>query len=114
MAAIVCEEVREDHKTMIMPSFIAGAIAGARAYVAKFMPMHMLTRDIMFTPSYIAEADTDMVVSPGALQFKDLHVIPRKMTDSVAIDHVRYWRKGGYDYGTTNPEGDSTSLQRTN
>jgi NADH dehydrogenase (ubiquinone) 1 alpha subcomplex subunit 9 len=104
VAYAICDEMREDRKLAHIPAFFASPFAALRERLAKSLPMHMMTRDLVFTTSAIAEGSIDKVVSGSALGLKDLHVIPRKVTEGVAIDHIRHWRKGGYNVGTNEPE----------
>ena len=104
LALTICDELREDHKLAHVPTFFAAPAAALRARLAKMLPMHMMTRDLVFTPSGVAEGGVDRVVAPGAKTFADLHTQPHKTTSGIAIDHVRHWRKGGYAGGTNEPE----------
>lgn len=60
----------------------------------------------MFTEDYIAEQAQDAVLpESGALTFADLDVQPpKKVTLGVPIEHVRHFRVGGYDLGTTSQD----------
>lgn len=42
--------------------------------------------------------------SSGVLTFKELNIDPHKVTEGVAVEHVRFYRVGGYDFGTTRGE----------
>ena len=100
----VCDELREDRKLFHVPTFLAGPAAGMREWLSMRLPMHMMTRDLVFTKSSLAEGTIDKVESGNAKGFKDLHLKPRTCLDGVAIDHIRHWRKGGYDLGTNEPD----------
>lgn len=100
----VCDELREDRKLFHVPTFVAGPLAGIRESLATRLPMHMMTRDLVFTKSALAEGSIDKIESGTAKGFTDLHLKPRTCLDGVAIDHIRHWRKGGYDSGTNEPE----------
>lgn len=39
--------------------------------------------------------------SSGVLTFKELNISPHRVTEGVAVDYLRYYRVGGYDFGTT-------------
>jgi hypothetical protein len=99
----ICDELREDHKLAQIPSFFAVPAAALRERVSKSLPMHMMTRDLVFTTSYLQEAEVDKVVGRYAKTFSDLAIKPHKTTSGIAIDHVRHWRKGGYNAGTNEP-----------
>jgi hypothetical protein len=100
----VCDELREDRKLFHVSTFFASPLARIREYLSMRLPMHMMTRDLVFTTSAIAEGSIDKVVSGTAKGFEDLQLKPRTCLDGVAIDHIRHWRKGGYDAGTNEPE----------
>lgn len=104
LSHVICEEMREDFKLAQIPSFFAIPAAAIRERLALSLPMHMMTRDLIFTSSAIAEATVDKVVRPGAQTFADLRMVPHRTVSGVAIDHVRHWRKGGYNTGTNQPE----------
>jgi hypothetical protein len=104
LGEIVCDELREDRKLAQLPSFFAIPIANVREWMGRRLPVHMMTRDLVFTKSSIAEARIDRMVSPGAKTFEDLHHAPHQTLSGIAIDHIRYWRKGGYVEGTNEPE----------
>lgn len=104
MGEIVCNEMREDVRYTQIPSFFGIPLASLRDRLATVMPMHMMTRDVVLTSSAVAEGGVDRIVRPGAKTFADLHVVPHKTTSGIAIDHVRHWRKGGYNMGTNEPQ----------
>jgi hypothetical protein len=104
LGRIICEEMREDFKLAQIPSFFAIPAAAVRERLARSLPVHMMTRDLIFTSSAIAEATVDKVVRPGAKTFADLRILPHRTTSGIAIDHIRHWRKGGYNMGTNEPE----------
>lgn len=103
LADLVCDEMREDRKHHVMPSAIASVIGRARDAVTKLVPLHMLTRDIVYTSHNVAESETEKVVAPGAKGFADLNIEPLPVTSGVVMDPVRFWRKGGYVLGTNEP-----------
>lgn len=104
LADVLNDEMREDRKVAHIPSFLAGPLAALRDRAARVLPMHMMTRDVMLTSSAIAEGAVDKVAAPGAPGFADLAIAPRKVSQGIAMEHVRHWRKGGYDAGTNEVE----------
>lgn len=59
----------------------------------------------MMTADFIDELAEDNVMPKDALTFKHLDMHPRDTTRGISVDHIRYWRAGGYDHGTvTNPQ----------
>lgn len=103
LAYKLCDEMRENRKLHHVQSFVALPLARIRERISKSLPMHMMTRDLIYTTSNIAEGSVDKIASDAAKGFADLNVIPRKTTTGVAVDHVRHWRKGGYNMGTNEP-----------
>ena len=57
----------------------------------------------MFTSDYIDEMQQDVVLpSSGILSFADLGLPePKRVSSGLPIDHLRHYRVGGYDLGTT-------------
>ena len=53
----------------------------------------------IFTADNIVENTQDHVLPSGLLTFKDLGVEPKKVTEGFPIEHLRYYRVGGYDFG---------------
>ena len=43
---------------------------------------------------------------PSLLTFADLGIIPHRVTEGLPIEYLRFYRSGGYDFGTT-AEGSS-------
>ena len=103
MARTVCSELREDYKLAQITSFFAVPMAKLRERMSGMLPMHMMTRDLVYTSSFLAEGFIDKIVSPGAKTFEDLDLKPHSTMSGVAIDHIRHWRKGGYNAGTNEP-----------
>ena len=97
---VICDEMREDVTFTQIPSFFGIPLAALRDRLGTMLPMHMMTRDVVLTSSAVAEGGVDRIVSPGAKTFADLHIVPHKAMSGIAIDHVRHWRKGGYNMGT--------------
>ena len=60
----------------------------------------------MFTADYIEEQRQDAVLpDSGVLTFADLDVPPpKKVSVGMPIEHLRYFRVGGYDFGTTSQD----------
>ena len=61
----------------------------------------------IFTEDYIDEVQRDAVLPANALTYADLGIVPKKITMGIPIEHIRYYRVGGYDVGTTS-EASST------
>ena len=54
----------------------------------------------------VAGADYVLPEDPSLLTFADLGVVPHRVTEGLPIEYLRYYRSGGYDFGTT-AEGSS-------
>ena len=55
-----------------------------------------------FTADYIDEQQQDSVLpASGVLTFADLGVKPKKISVGLPVEHLRHFRVGGYDFGTT-------------
>ena len=61
-------------------------------------PLHFM--NYMLTADFIDELAKDNVLSKDELTFKDLGMKPRDTTRGISVDHIRYFRSGGYTYGT--------------
>ncbi len=57
----------------------------------------------MFTLDAINETAQDHVLptGPDILTYADLDIVPSKVTEGFPIEHLRHYRVGGYDFGTT-------------
>ena len=55
----------------------------------------------MFTLDAILEMTQDHVLPPNVLTYADLDFEPKKVTEGFPIEHLRHYRVGGYDFGTT-------------
>lgn len=55
----------------------------------------------MFTEDYIREAAVDNVLQTSTADgtFADLGISPQRIDVGLPIEHVRYYRVGGYDVG---------------
>lgn len=55
----------------------------------------------MYTEDYIREARMDNVLQTSAADgtFADLGISPQRIDVGLPIEHVRYYRVGGYDVG---------------
>jgi len=103
---IITEVMREHWKAPLpVPGALVGPVAGA---VQRFM-MNGSLPTYMFNPWYtedgMKEAQTNLVRSPESLGLEDLGVKPHVVTEGRPIEHVRFYRRGGYTLGTTRIEG---------
>ena len=57
----------------------------------------------IFTLDAIEETTQDHLLptGPDILTYADLEIVPSKVTEGFPIEHLRHYRVGGYDAGTT-------------
>lgn len=62
----------------------------------------------MFTEDYIKESVVDDIVEPATVDgtFADLGISPQRIDVGLPIEHVRYYRVGGYDVVSHPPTPD--------
>ncbi|KAK9841575.1 hypothetical protein WJX74_008180 [Apatococcus lobatus] len=97
---LTLETIREPYHEVYVPRAIAKAITAPREYIYKKLPVPV---NYMFTSDWVDELQVDATLpqQEGLLTYKDLNVLPRRIDEGVAIEHIRYYRVGGYDLGTT-------------
>eukprot|EP00879_Flechtneria_rotunda_P002683 GHRR01002889.1.p2 GENE.GHRR01002889.1~~GHRR01002889.1.p2 ORF type:complete len:173 (+),score=58.59 GHRR01002889.1:1284-1802(+) len=94
-----CLHELEDH-TMYVPSAIAKAVYAPVDAIRKKLPP-LPGRNYMFTTDYVNEISRDKVAPAGVLGYKELGIVPVKVTEGMAIEAIRYERVGGYTLGDT-------------
>ncbi len=95
------QTIRESPLTAPVPASLAKLMAGPREWLGKRTP---LRPNAAFTADAIDELKADLILpKSGAdlLTFKDLSVEPHKVTEGIPIEYLRFYRSGGYDFGTT-------------
>ncbi|EIE26745.1 NAD(P)-binding protein [Coccomyxa subellipsoidea C-169] len=95
---LVYTTIREPISTFNLPLPVARLLAVPREKLFKMFPIPVNT---MFTADYIEEMTQDHVLPPNVLTYADLEVVPKKVTEGFPIEHLRHYRVGGYDVGTT-------------
>ena len=57
----------------------------------------------LFTQDYVAECTQDQVIptNSNVKGFKELDVKPKSILSGEPIEHIRHFRVGGYELGTT-------------
>ncbi|CAK0735404.1 hypothetical protein CVIRNUC_000575 [Coccomyxa viridis] len=98
MIQLVFETIREPMRIVNVPVAIGKLLAAPRERFFKSIPIPV---NYIFTADNIVENTQDHVLPSGVLTFKDLGVEPKKVTEGFPIEHLRYYRVGGYDFGTT-------------
>lgn len=53
------------------------------------------------TADFIDELSKDNVMPKNVLGFSDLGIEPQSVVEGMVVEHIRFWRAGGYDFGTT-------------
>lgn len=96
------QTVREPPSIMSVPANVAKFFAAPSDWISTRSPVRTNT---MASADAIDELSADLVL-PGDAEFtfSDLSVKPHKVTEGVAIEYLRYFRSGGYDFGTTAPD----------
>ncbi|KAL3679982.1 hypothetical protein R1sor_022938 [Riccia sorocarpa] len=98
LVELMFESIREEPRVTHIPVEVAKVIAGSFEWL-KSLPVPT-PKMVTFSRHNVDAQLVDTVVSPDALTFKDLGIIPRKL-QGVAIEHLYQWRKGGPTMGTT-------------
>jgi NADH dehydrogenase (ubiquinone) 1 alpha subcomplex subunit 9 len=97
---------QDEDNTLHVPAAVAKAIARPLDALKRRMPP-MPSRNYMSTADWVDEISTGKVVpkagADGArvLTYADLDIAPRRITEGVAMEPVRYSRVGGYEHGDT-------------
>lgn len=63
------------------------------------LPLHYFS--YFLTADFINELSRDNVMPQNVLSFKDLGIEPQSVVRGMPVDHIRFWRAGGYDFGAT-------------
>jgi len=93
--------VRENNRAFFLPEPIALLLAKPREFLLKRgVAIPSLT---MYSEDAIREQVADIILDPsdGLLTFSDLGMTPQRIDIGIPLEHVRYYRVGGYDVGTT-------------
>ncbi|GFZ13485.1 NAD(P)-binding Rossmann-fold superfamily protein [Actinidia rufa] len=99
LAEIMYDTIREWPRYVNVPFPIAKAIATPREIFLKKVPFPLPTPS-MFNLDLINALTQDTVVSPDALTFNDLGIVPHKLK-GYPIEFLISYRKGGPQYGST-------------
>jgi NADH dehydrogenase (ubiquinone) 1 alpha subcomplex subunit 9 len=114
LVELIFATIREKQTYFHLPEAIAQLAAKPREFLLRrgiAIPSHT-----MFTEDYLKEAMVDNILSEAGddLTFADLGISPQRIDIGLPIEHVRHFRVGGYDVGTTSgteasPTGVATS-----
>ncbi|GMH38510.1 hypothetical protein BSKO_06394 [Bryopsis sp. KO-2023] len=96
---LVFDEMREKRTTMYFPAPLAKMFVLPHTLLHKKLPLHFFSH--MLTADFINELSKDNVLPADVLTFADLGMEPRSVVQGLPVDHVRFWRAGGYDFGAT-------------
>ena len=96
------DTIREPKSTVSLNPEVAKLMAAPREWLGKRTP---LRPSAAFTADAIDELAADLVLpktaaADGLLTFADLDVKPHKVTEGIPIEYLRFYRSGGYDFGT--------------
>jgi NADH dehydrogenase (ubiquinone) 1 alpha subcomplex subunit 9 len=91
------QTIREKNMGVTMPSQVALPMAAMWDRLAASSPFR---GPVMFSSDFINEMKGDYVLPSGVLGFEHLDVIPHKVTEGLPIEYLRFYRSGGYDFGT--------------
>ncbi|CAI5986536.1 unnamed protein product [Closterium sp. NIES-64] len=95
----VLETIRQHSSILSVPLPVARALATPREFLLHRVPTP-IPSPTMFTLDYINSLSFPHIVSPNALTFKDLGIIPHPLT-GLTIDYLFAYRSGGPQYGQT-------------
>jgi len=95
--------IREPSNVLHIPAAAAKVAGAPRDWLAKRTPFQA---SAPFSADGIDELAADVLLpqGPGVLTFQDLDVKPHCVTEGVPIEYLRYYRSGGYDFGSTAPD----------
>ncbi|GFY99531.1 NAD(P)-binding Rossmann-fold superfamily protein [Actinidia rufa] len=99
LAEIMYDTIREWPRYVNVPFPVAKAIAMPREIFLNKVPFPLPTPS-MFNLDLISALTQDTVVSPNALTFNDLGIVPHKLK-GYPIEFLISYRKGGPQYGST-------------
>lgn len=68
----------------------------------------------LFTQDYVAECLQDQILPTGSnvKVFQDLEIQPRSILSGEPIEHIRHFRVGGYELGTTGSSGGGHGMEQ--
>lgn len=100
LVTLVEKTIREPSGSLNIPSSLGKLLDSPRAALQASIPFPVPTHT-MLTSDYIDEMESDLVVDGSSLGFEELGIEPQRIDQGVPIEHVRFWRSGGYDFGST-------------
>lgn len=91
--------LEDEDETVTIPSWLGQPLLKPIDLMNRMMPQLL---NFTLTSDAVAEATVDKVVpEAGVLTYRDLDVVPQKVTEGMAIEPIRYCRVGGYKLGDT-------------
>ena len=100
LVTLVEKTIREPSGSLNIPSSLGNLLDCPRAALQASIPFPVPTHT-MHTSEYIDEMESDLVVDVSSYGLEDLGIEPQRIDQGVPIDHVRFWRSGAYDFGST-------------
>jgi NADH dehydrogenase (ubiquinone) 1 alpha subcomplex subunit 9 len=94
----VFDTIRETNTAMPVPASVMKMLAKPGDYIASKSPIR--PQNYMLTEDKITEAGTNFIQGKGTLGLADLDVIAHKVTEGMCVEYLRYYRSGGYDFGS--------------
>lgn len=84
--------------TIPVPAWLAKAAFAPKDWARRSLPTLPMS-NWMFSADYIDEISSGKVAPVGSLGYKDLNIMPTKVTEGLPIEPVRHFRVGGYAWG---------------
>lgn len=104
LVKLTFETIRERYHGLPLPAQIAKVITAPREALLNRVPIPI---NYLFTQDYVAECLQDQIIPSGAdvKGFSELEIEPKSILFGEPIDHIRHFRVGGYELGTTGGGG---------
>ena len=106
VVGMVQESMREPKKEVIpVPGVVVGEVSGA---VMDFLVNNKLPSYFInpwFTRDGVKESGVDLVRSEGSLGLESFGITPSDVSVGRPMEHVRFYRRGGYHFGATELDG---------
>ncbi|KAL3154426.1 hypothetical protein ABBQ32_013898 [Trebouxia sp. C0010 RCD-2024] len=109
LVRLTFDTIRERYHAMPLPSQIAKILTAPREAILNKVPLPI---NYLFTQDYVAECMQDQILPTGSdvKVFQDLEIQPRSILSGEPIEHIRHFRVGGYELGTTGSGGGGQGL----
>lgn len=100
LVRLTFDTIRERYHSLPLPAPIARVLTAPREAILNRVPLPI---NYLFTQDYVEECLQNQVVPSGSdvKGFKELDVEPKSILSGEPIEHIRHFRVGGYELGTT-------------